>query len=113
MPSHTARSDVRKAPIVQPNDMRPEPTVRPNCVKHIFQGDSGGPSVCDVLGTYRYKLRGVTSFSEGCGGEGKLGVYTRVFSQVQWINDKLLQHDIKYIQTDIGDVQELIKFMLE
>ncbi|XP_068212390.1 uncharacterized protein [Palaemon carinicauda] len=46
-------------------------------------GDSGGPLVCDDKGVWT--LHGVTSFGEGCGEDGKFGVYTKVRNYLKWI----------------------------
>ncbi len=47
-------------------------------------GDSGGPLLCEVDG--QWTIFGVTSFGEGCGKEGKYGIYTRVPNFVHWID---------------------------
>lgn len=47
-------------------------------------GDSGGPLMCeDEQG--RWTVHGVTSFGEGCGDQGKYGVYTKVVNYLPWI----------------------------
>ncbi|XP_055327030.1 venom protease-like [Sitodiplosis mosellana] len=56
--------------------------------KDTCQGDSGGP-----IQTYHarvscmYTLVGVTSFGKVCGTQGTPGVYTRVYTYLQWIED--------------------------
>lgn len=50
-------------------------------------GDSGGPLLCSLnySGTSRWFLYGVTSFGEGCGQQGKFGIYTKVSNFIDWI----------------------------
>ena len=50
-------------------------------------GDSGGPLLCEQDG--RWTVYGVTSFGEGCGREGKFGIYAQVPNFVQWIEREL------------------------
>ena len=52
------------------------------------EGDSGGPLVVKN-GEYggRYVLAGIVSWGTGCGEEKKLGVYTHVFSHLEWIKN--------------------------
>lgn len=60
--------------------------LRINCAN--FQGDSGGP-----LQSYHtsvscmYIIDGVTSFGKSCGTLGIPGVYTRVYSYLDWIEN--------------------------
>ncbi|ESO89233.1 hypothetical protein LOTGIDRAFT_68977, partial [Lottia gigantea] len=51
------------------------------------QGDSGGPLVCNI--NNKYTLMGVTSFGNGCAKPYIPGVYTRVSSFIEWINEKI------------------------
>lgn len=52
----------------------------------MFQGDSGGPLVCrDSQDTWVQV--GIVSWGEGCGVPGKPGVYTRVDSFQDWIQE--------------------------
>jgi secreted trypsin-like serine protease len=48
------------------------------------QGDSGGPLVEQAADRSYFQV-GVVSFGEGCGREGKYGVYTRVSAYGDWI----------------------------
>ena len=56
-------------------------------------GDSGGPLMCRFRsasgGPDRWHVYGVTSFGEGCGEEGKYGIYTRVSNFSKWIDDAM------------------------
>ena len=49
------------------------------------QGDSGGPLVVQ-RGDGRFVLAGVTSWGEGCTGDG---YYTRVSKFVEWIKNEI------------------------
>ena len=48
-------------------------------------GDSGGPLLCED-DNGRWTVYGVTSFGEGCGREGKFGIYAKVPNFVDWID---------------------------
>lgn len=48
------------------------------------QGDSGGPLVEQAADRSYFQV-GVVSFGEGCGREGKYGVYTRVSAYGDWM----------------------------
>nr|AWU67091.1 putative trypsin [Crangon crangon] len=51
-------------------------------------GDSGGPLVCkDNDDKDIWTIHGVTSFGEGCGDQGKFGVYTKVKNYLKWIKN--------------------------
>ena len=52
------------------------------------QGDSGGPLACRTS-SRSLVLHGVTSYGEGCGRPDRPGIYTRITSYVQWIEEKM------------------------
>ena len=43
----------------------------------------GGPLLCKKDG--RWTLYGITSFGEGCGEQGKYGIYAKVPNYTAWI----------------------------
>ncbi|KFU84241.1 Putative serine protease 56, partial [Chaetura pelagica] len=49
------------------------------------QGDSGGPLACQDPSSQRFVLYGITSWGDGCGEQGKPGVYTRVATFIDWL----------------------------
>ncbi|XP_059506807.1 serine protease 56 [Stegostoma tigrinum] len=53
------------------------------------QGDSGGPLTCMDPVSKQYYLYGITSWGDGCGQPGKPGVYSRVPSFINWINNEI------------------------
>ncbi|XP_068263096.1 serine protease 56 [Nyctibius grandis] len=50
------------------------------------QGDSGGPLACQDPSSRRFILYGITSWGDGCGEQGKPGVYTRVAAFADWLS---------------------------
>lgn len=46
-------------------------------------GDSGGPLLCQREN--QWVVYGITSFGEGCGRQGKYGIYAKVPNYTQWI----------------------------
>ncbi|XP_051482781.1 serine protease 56 [Apus apus] len=50
------------------------------------QGDSGGPLACQDPSSQRFVLYGITSWGDGCGEQGKPGVYTRVATFIDWLS---------------------------
>lgn len=56
--------------------------------KDTCQGDSGGPLQVRSLDNFKlFYIVGITSFGKGCGIINTPGVYTRVSSYVDWIED--------------------------
>uniref|UniRef100_A0A674JF02 Serine protease 56 n=1 Tax=Terrapene triunguis TaxID=2587831 RepID=A0A674JF02_9SAUR len=53
------------------------------------QGDSGGPLTCQESGSQQSVLYGITSWGDGCGEQGKPGVYTRVTAFSDWIRRQM------------------------
>ena len=50
----------------------------------LFQGDGGGPLVCEDTGYY--ELTGLVSWGFGCGRKDVPGVYVKISSFIGWIN---------------------------
>ena len=50
----------------------------------------GGPLLCEDPTSGRWTVFGVTSFGEGCGQEGKFGIYAKVPNFVKWIEDAIV-----------------------
>uniref|UniRef100_A0A8B9BZQ4 Vitamin K-dependent protein C n=1 Tax=Anser brachyrhynchus TaxID=132585 RepID=A0A8B9BZQ4_9AVES len=54
------------------------------------QGDGGGPHVTEYNGTYF--VTGIISWGEGCGKEGKYGIYTKLSRFLPWVRSVLTQN---------------------
>ena len=48
---------------------------------------TGGPLLCKKNG--RWTLYGITSFGEGCGQQGKYGIYAKVPNYTAWIRSNV------------------------
>ena len=57
------------------------------CICKCYQGDSGGPFVCNEGG--KYVLTGVVSWGQGMCNTNHYTVFARVSSFIQWINTKM------------------------
>lgn len=55
--------------------------------KDTCQGDSGG-SLINAVDGYSYAY-GIVSYGKGCGQKGTPGVYTRVTSFLDWIDEHM------------------------
>ena len=55
-----------------------------NFISYSFQGDGGGPLVCEDGGYY--ELTGLVSWGFGCGRKDVPGVYVKISSFIGWIN---------------------------
>uniref|UniRef100_A0A8C4P8V3 Peptidase S1 domain-containing protein n=1 Tax=Dromaius novaehollandiae TaxID=8790 RepID=A0A8C4P8V3_DRONO len=53
--------------------------------KDACQGDSGGPLVCTHGNTMKWFVIGIVSWGEGCGEKQSPGIYTAVYSYLDWI----------------------------
>ncbi|NXQ86528.1 FA10 factor, partial [Nyctibius grandis] len=51
--------------------------------KDVCRGDGGGPHVTQYNGTYF--ITGIISWGEGCGRQGKYGVYTNLAEFLPWV----------------------------
>ncbi|XP_074671348.1 coagulation factor X-like [Strix aluco] len=57
--------------------------------KDVCQGDGGGPHVTQYNGTYF--VTGIISWGEGCGRQGKYGVYTNLSKFLPWVRSVLTE----------------------
>ena len=55
----------------------------------ISQGDSGGPMVYENRNDFKAYLIGIISFGPVPCGNGKPGIYTKISSWMDWIQDNL------------------------
>lgn len=56
----------------------------------VCQGDGGGPHVTGYNGTYF--VTGIISWGEGCGKQGKYGIYTKLSNFLPWVRSVLTQN---------------------
>ncbi|XP_074003749.1 coagulation factor X-like [Numenius arquata] len=56
----------------------------------VCQGDGGGPHVTQYKGTYF--VTGIISWGEGCGRQGKYGVYTNLSKFLPWVRSVLTEN---------------------
>lgn len=68
------------------------------------QGDSGGPLICVENNTPI--IRGIVSFGKGCGRPGLPGIYTRVSTYIDWIDDTI---ERMMARTSCGPVRSAFK----
>ena len=57
-------------------------------------GDSGGPLLCQK--EHRWTIYGITSFGEGCGRQGKYGIYAKVPNYTKWIERTIESEESKH-----------------
>jgi secreted trypsin-like serine protease len=53
----------------------------------MFPHPSGGPLLCQK--NDRWTIYGITSFGEGCGRQGKYGIYAKVPNFTTWIQQTI------------------------
>ena len=58
------------------------------------QGDSGGPLICSINGSA--VLVGVVSYGDGCGEEGKPGIYANVNYFKKWFDSGKISSEIQF-----------------
>ena len=68
-------------------------------------GDSGGPLLCQKHN--RWTIYGITSFGEGCGRQGKYGIYAKVPNYSKWV--VLLVHTVTRALTVHGQTVQLTR----
>ena len=52
-------------------------------------GDSGGPLFCRHHSDDRYIIVGIVSWGEGCGQQGKYGIFTHLLKLVDWVHEQM------------------------
>ena len=57
-------------------------------------GDSGGPLLCQKHN--RWTIYGITSFGEGCGRQGKYGIYAKVPNYSKWVERTIEMEESKH-----------------
>ena len=66
-------------------------------VSVLVQGDSGGPLSVEDPVTGAWQLGGIISWGpNSCGERNKPGVYTRIPSYTQWIEENTRQRDYEW-----------------
>ncbi|XP_052817631.1 ovochymase-1-like isoform X2 [Mya arenaria] len=84
---------VPRATCTQSDHLGPQVTANMFCAGYeaggedACQGDSGGPFMVRDGG--RWRLQGITSFGSLCAAPKSPGVYTNVFSYIDWIHQKI------------------------
>lgn len=74
--------------------------------KDTCRGDSGGPLISQNLNSGPM-IVGITSWGQGCGQKNKAGVYTRISSYEQWIENTIERWALKseIDESNISDLQ--------